>query len=166
VDLPGERASLRRAEAFFRRSLDIDPAFVEARLRLGRVIGLLGRHQEAASELRRCAEAATGQTLQYYAALFLGAEEESLGHFDLARDAFQRASAAWPSAQSPHLALSQLARRIGNRAGAIQAIQAMFSLPSVEEDRSDPWWAYFEEPAGTAKTLVDEVRAVLFLADR
>ena len=46
-------AELELAERFFRQTLAADPRFAEARLRLGRVLGLLGRHEEAANELRR-----------------------------------------------------------------------------------------------------------------
>jgi hypothetical protein len=166
IDLPTERVSLRRAEAFFRRTLDLDGSFLEARLRLGRITGLMGRHLEAADILRRCARDANTPLMEYFTGLFLGAEEEALGHSVPAKLAYERAAAVWPVAQSPRLALSQLARRTGDRQGAIRAVQQVFDLPSVKEDREDPWWTYFEEPANRANSLVAEVRAALFLAER
>lgn len=166
IDLPSERVGLRRADGYFHRAIDLDGSFLEARLRLGRITGLMGRHLEAADVLRQCARDASTPLMQYYAWLFLGAEEEALGHLDLARQAFERAAAVWPVAQSPHLALSQLARRTGNRQGAIRAVQQVFALPSVEQDREDPWWTYFEEPGRKADSLVAEIRAALFLAER
>ena len=51
IPLESERVELRRAEAFFRRALESDPNHVEARLRLGHVLGRLGRHGDAAREL-------------------------------------------------------------------------------------------------------------------
>jgi hypothetical protein len=166
IDLPSERVSLRRAEAYFRRAIDLDRSFVEARLRLGRITGLMGRHLEAADMLRQCARDSRTPLMQYFAWLFLGAEEEALGRLDPARQDFERAAAAWPVAQSPYLALSQLARRSGDRQGAIRAVQQVFALPAVKEDREDPWWTYFEEPGGTSDSLVFGLRAALFLADR
>ena len=56
--------------------------------------------------------------------LFLGRAEEALGHDEAARAAFERASALYPNAQSPRLALSQIARRAGNRAAAQRELQA------------------------------------------
>jgi tetratricopeptide (TPR) repeat protein len=166
VDLPSERANQRRAEAYFRRAVELDASFAEARLRLGRAIGLLGRHQEAADQLRQVAEGHNSGTTPYYAWLFLGAEEQALGHVDRARDAFTQAAGYWPKAQSPYLALSQLARRAGDRPGAVRAIQQALALSSTEEDRLDPWWTYFEEPGRNASSLLADVRAALFLAER
>ena len=47
------REELQRAEALFRRALAIEPELTEGRLHLGRVLGLLGRHADAARELDR-----------------------------------------------------------------------------------------------------------------
>ena len=88
IDVPSERSNLRHAEAFYRRALELDPGLTEARIRLGRVLGLQGHHEEAIRELQRADGSGAGPLLQYCAALFLGADEEALGHIDRARDAF------------------------------------------------------------------------------
>jgi Flp pilus assembly protein TadD len=56
--IPGGRigdvgAELGKAERLFRQSLELNPKQVEARIRLGHVLGRRGRHQEAIVELRR-----------------------------------------------------------------------------------------------------------------
>ena len=76
--------------------------------------------------------------------LFLGRAEEALGHDEAARAAFERASALYPNAQSPRLALSQIARRAGNRAAAQRELQAIAALPDDERRREDPWWLYYD----------------------
>jgi tetratricopeptide (TPR) repeat protein len=107
------------------------------------VLDNLGRHAPAAEHLRRAiAEGATGELL-YLAHLFLGRAEEAAGHPDPARSAFARASELYPNAQSPRLALSQLARRAGNRQAAQRELQALAALPDDERRREDPWWFYF-----------------------
>jgi tetratricopeptide (TPR) repeat protein len=132
----------------------------EAHLRLGRVLGLLGRHAEALAELRQAEPLLTGDELQYYAALFAGAEEEALDRLDAARERYQRASSLFPLAQSPFLALSELAHRRGDRAGAAAAMQKVFELPAaLDGERDDPWWRYHIVQARNAEELLDAVVA-------
>ena len=80
----------------------------------------------------------------YFAELFLGAEEMALGNDATARTRFERAAAVYPHAQSPHLALSQLARRAGDRAGAQRELQILAELPRNDRQREDPWWDYYD----------------------
>jgi hypothetical protein len=155
IDVPSERSNLRNAEAFYRRALELDPELTEARIRLGRVLGLQGHHEEAIRELRRADGAGAGALLQYCAAMFLGADEEALGHFARARDAFATASALYPNAQSPYLALSRLAWRTGDRAAALGAIQPVLALPANEDVREDPWWQYFDGTGRDATVLLE-----------
>ena len=60
------------------------------------------------------------------------------------RAAFLRASALYPNAQSPRLALSQIARRTGDRAAAQRELQFIAALPDDERRREDPWWLYYD----------------------
>ena len=161
LDILPARLELRRAESFLRGAIAHAPDMAEAHLRLGRVLGLQGQHAEAIASLRRAVELLTDDDeLRYDAELFAGAEEEALGRFDAAREAYERARALFPSAQSPLLALSQLARRRGDRAGAFSAIQRLFALPPQgAEGRDDPFWAYHTAQARNAESLIEEVRA-------
>jgi tetratricopeptide (TPR) repeat protein len=138
------RGELVRAERFFRDALLYRPDDMDARVHHGRVLSDLGRHAEAAEELERAIEGgAAGQTL-YFATLFLGRAEEARGRRDAARSAFERASALYPNAQSPRLALSQIARRAGDRRAAQQELQVLAGLPGDERRREDPWWTYYD----------------------
>jgi tetratricopeptide (TPR) repeat protein len=153
-----DRSERRQAETFFRRALAVKPEFVEARLRLGRVLGLLGRHEEAASELRQAAAQADEPLMRYYGALYLGAEEETLGRYDAALAAYEQAAALFPTAQSPLLAQSELARRRGDRAAALRALQRLFELPPTQPERDDPWWAYYVAQARNVDDLLADLR--------
>jgi tetratricopeptide (TPR) repeat protein len=135
-------AEFRQAEALFRRALAQQPDHIEARLRLGRALLVRGRAREAAPDLRRANAAAADDLMKYYAAMFLGAAEEALGNFDAAGELYARASALYPNAQSPHVALSALARRRGDLAGALAAMEQVFELATVHPDGDDPWWSY------------------------
>ncbi len=144
AEVSSARAELVKAERFFRDSLAHRPGHVEARVRRGRVLDDLLRHDEASEELRRAiADGASGPLL-YLAELFLGRAEEAGGRFDAARAAFERASALYPNAQSPRLALSQIARRMGDRRAAQHELQIIARLPGDERRREDPWWFYYD----------------------
>jgi len=160
VAIQSDRAELRQAEGFFKRALAKQPGMGEAHLRFGRVLGLEGHHAEAAAEVRQALSAVTDDRLRYYGELFLGAEEGALGNADGARDAFERAAQLFPSAQSPLIALSELAKRRGDRAGALAAIARLFALPPAgDEGRDDPWWSYHTAQARNADALLDQVQA-------
>ena len=138
------RSELARAERFLRDSLVHRPDHLEARIRHGRILVELGRHEDASSELRRAiGDGASGELL-YFAQLFLGRAEEARGHLEAARASFERASTLYPSAQSPRLALSQISRRTGDRAAAQRELQIISKLPDDQRKREDPWWAYYD----------------------
>ncbi len=152
------RAELEDAAEFFRKAAAADPAPVEAHVRLGRVLGQLGRHTQAADELRRAQALADTPDLQYYSELFLGIELGSLARFTDARQAFERAAALFPTAQSPWIGLSAVARRSGDRKGALAALQRLSALPADHMKRTDPWWEYFHSHSRDATVLMDGLR--------
>lgn len=143
ADVGSARGELVRAERFFRDSLVQRSDHLEARVRHGHVLDDLGRHEEASEELRRAITDGASDQLLYLAQLFLGRAEQALGHDEAARAAFERASALYPKAQSPRLALSQIARRAGNRTAAQRELHAIAALPDDERRREDPWWLYY-----------------------
>jgi len=158
TEIGSDESESRKAARFFRQTIALDPAFVEARLRLGRALGFAGRHADAAAELQAVASATDDPVLQYYANLSLGREEQALGHPDEARSAFERAAALCPRAQSPYLALSQLSRRYGDKAGARRALQPVLDLPARESEREDPWWDYHISAGRHADVLLTQLR--------
>src|SRR2546423_3092250 len=128
------RAELREAESLFRRAVAHAPAMAEAHLRLGRVIGVQGRAADALAELQQALTLLDDEELWYDGELFVGAMEEALGRYDAAAAAYERAAIRYPGAQSPLFALSQLARRRGDRAAALAAIERVFELPPPGDD--------------------------------
>jgi tetratricopeptide (TPR) repeat protein len=149
---------LRLAETHFRRALEFAPDHTEARIRRARVIGTLGRHEEAAADLRHATASSGNRRLSYFAHLFLGREEQVLGHHDSAREAFEQAASLFPNAQSPRFALSQLEWRSGDRRGALGAVSPVWTLASDGNARVDPWWQYYMAEAAKAEALLAELR--------
>jgi tetratricopeptide (TPR) repeat protein len=160
-----QRSNLRDAETDFRRAVEVDAALIEARVRLGHVVGLLGRHEEALSHLQQALAGARDRVLQYHASMFLGNEQQALGQRDRARASYEKAAALYPRAQSPRLALTQLARAAGDRPGAWRALQPLLALPADESAREDPWWGYYEGEGRNAVPLFSEVRALVSLGE-
>jgi tetratricopeptide (TPR) repeat protein len=159
IDIGSVRAELRLAEGFFRRALEQAPDMAGARLRLGRVLGLQGHHADAIVDLRQALTLLDDEELRYDGELFAGAEEEALGRYDAAAALYEQAAARYPGAQSPLFALSQLARRRGDRAGALAAMERLYALPRAgDEARQDPWWVYKVAQARNADELLDDLR--------
>jgi tetratricopeptide (TPR) repeat protein len=140
----------------FEQALRIDLGLVEARIRLARIKGGWGRHEEAAADLRLCVGQPLAPLLEYEARLLLGREDEALGRREEARDAFARASALYPGAQSPRLALSQMARDDGDRAGAIAALDFLGGRRDL-----DPWWTLTRAHVPGVDELFAEMRRKL-----
>jgi tetratricopeptide (TPR) repeat protein len=158
IDVGSDRAELRQAEGLFRQALAANPAMPEAHLRLGRVLSLLDRRGDAIPELRAAIATTDEDLLQYYGQLFLGAAEDALGHFEAARDAFMAAQLLFVDAQSPRLALSALARRRGDRAGALRELQQVLAAPADMDAVDDPWWTYYSACGRNADDLLEELR--------
>jgi tetratricopeptide (TPR) repeat protein len=129
----------KEAERRFEQALALDPDLTEARIRLAYVRGLLGRHEEAAADLRSAVARGLKGYIEYDAWLLLGREEEAVGRPAPARDAFMRAMELYPGAQSPHLGLSLLARAGGERAAARTALDL---LSQKAPNGQDPWWSF------------------------
>jgi tetratricopeptide (TPR) repeat protein len=156
-----QETEFRQAEAQFRRALEVAPDHFEARLRLGGVLLLRGRSREAAEELRQANAAAADELMKYYAAMFLGAAEEAQANFDAAGELYTRASALYPNAQSPHVAHSALARRRGDRAGALAAMERVFELAAAHPDGDDPWWTYDVAAGRGHERLLDDLKRLV-----
>jgi len=164
LGLPSAREQLTEAAGLFRRALVSNPDLAEARVRRGRVLGALGRHQEASDELRRAQAGLLNDQLRYYAELFLGDAHAALGQSASAQDCYGRAGALYPGAQSPRLALSLLARRTGDRLAALHEIETILARPPDEWAHTDPWWAYHVWQLRSARDLLAELRTS-FLAE-
>ncbi len=161
VSFGSEKSELKLAQQFFQKAVAADPNHAEALLRLGRVSGLLGRHDQAVAELQQAAASIKDPQLSYYASLFLGCEYAALSRQNEAREQYERAATLYPTAQSPLLALSQIARNSDDLQGALTFLERVFALPRKDPWTDDPWWIYDLAHVRDADTLVDEMRKML-----
>jgi Tetratricopeptide repeat len=156
-----ERRELELAEQSFRRATTLEPDNGEARLRLGRVLSLQQRHSNALTELRAAREVAREPMQLYYVHLFTGQVESDLQQYEPARASFTQAAALFPHAQTPMLALSELASRRGDRAEALAALRRVPPKPSDDGGPmdADPWWTYDVSYARNARDLMARLRS-------
>lgn len=153
-----ESAEKERAEALgaFRRALATDPDHFEARLHLANVLNAGEEYGQAATEAAKALESSDTRWHRYFALLFLGRAEEGRGRVQEARDAYEGASALFPDAQAPRLALSQLSLRAGDRDAALR----LFDFLSTERGAgAEPWWVYDSVRAPNADLVwIERVR--------
>jgi hypothetical protein len=152
---------LGRAEKFLRDALSRQPGNAEARIRLGHTLGELGRHKEAAAQLRTVPRPKLNRSLVYLAELFLAREEQALGRLSEAAQHYQNAATLYPTAQSPRIALSFLSRQSGNRAAASQHLDDVARVSrGTNIAEPDPWWFYYQPHTEDADALVARMRQI------
>jgi tetratricopeptide (TPR) repeat protein len=138
LGIPPPEVANAEAERLFRGALRVNPYFVEARVRLARLLDLRKRHEEAAAQLDKALEGGQAGFVSFYAHLFAGRAAQALGRFEDAARHYSAASALFPAAQSALLAQSQLALLRSD----IGAATAPISQLDGSSPASDPWWKY------------------------
>jgi tetratricopeptide (TPR) repeat protein len=133
------RALAARAEDYYRRALEREPELLEARLRRGRTLRLLGRFEAAEAELSSVQQRNPGAPMAFLAHLFLGAVHESQGREAEALAQYRAAVAAEPRCATGQLALSYALGLGGDRRGAVAAARAAVAF---RRDQEDDWLAY------------------------
>jgi hypothetical protein len=134
--MPAEGQTNADAEKLYRRTLDVDPDYVEARLRLARLLDLRGRRDEAAVEIGRALAAKSDGVVRYYTHLVAGRVATSRARYADALEEYRAASALFPGAQSALLGASQAALMAADVPGTLAPLAPL----RAEDD--DPWWAY------------------------
>ena len=158
VSLPSEEDELHMAEQHLREAVRFG-APPEASLRLGRVLGSLGKHGEAVLLLQQMIPPDGDTRLDYFRSLFFGTELGAVGRLDPARESLERAAALFPTAQAPLIAMSEMYRRAGQRTAALDAIRRLEALPADARKRVDPWTDYAHSYAADGEKQLAAVYA-------
>ena len=155
LGIPLAAATNDEAERLFRRALKVDPDYVEARVRLARLLELRKRHEEAAAELATALAAKPTGYVAYYAHLFAGRAAQALGRIDEAMAHYREASALYPGAQSALLAESQAALLGADVPGTLGPIDRLDHSSTAK----DPWWQYDLAAGRDAEALLRDMWA-------
>ena len=142
VKLYGEvERRLDAAARAYRDGTEAYPDAPEMHLRLGRVLAVLDRLDEADRELTTAMMLRPDPRQAYLTALFLADLRERQRRPDDAAAAYASALQAWPGAQAPVVALARL-RVLGGEADAGRAMLAGVHVERDMRERSDPWLGY------------------------
>jgi tetratricopeptide (TPR) repeat protein len=150
----------RRAAALLQRALAVRPQFVDARLRLGRVMAELNQRDAALAHFAQVVADSRDPVLTYYAHLFAGDAALALNRAAESRASYERALSAHPMAQAAWLGLAAAHHAAGDRDAAVTAIMTTLTISrDARATADDPWWEYYEGDAANVERLLDELRA-------
>jgi tetratricopeptide (TPR) repeat protein len=142
VKLDGEvERRLDATARVYREAAQAHPDVPEIHLRLGRVLALLERLDEADRHLGMAMTPRPDARQAYLIALFLADLRERQRRPEDAAAAYTSALQAWPGAQAPVVALARL-RVLGGSAEAGRATLAGVHVERDMRERSDPWLGY------------------------
>jgi tetratricopeptide (TPR) repeat protein len=152
---------LKNAADGYREAITVDATLAEARLRLGRVLALEGRLDEAHIELARAAELTSDARWRYLASLFRAAAYEAGGKADAAQPAYRAALELWPASQAARMGLSRSHAERGDWAEARRELDGLPPPGTELADRADPWWAYDFGQAWRLESGIVELRRLV-----
>ena len=155
---PGVKGDLKDAERQYRQALILSPTFVEARLRLGRVLALR-EEPDGIKILGQIGESAESP-YRYLARLFEGDVFEKRGDTAEAERRYSEAVSLMPTAQSAYMALAHVRHTRGARAEAAQDVRSSAGARNVP-DTADPWFWYSRGTAWRGPGYVDELRKMI-----
>jgi tetratricopeptide (TPR) repeat protein len=138
--IPSEDHTNSEAEKLYSRILEIEPGYVEARVRLARLVDRRGLHDEAAAQIANALDAKPSGVVLFYAHLVAGRIAAARGRYDEALAEYRAASAVFPSAQSALLGESHAALMRADIRGTLAPLEHLGAGSMTYDD--DPWWDY------------------------
>jgi tetratricopeptide (TPR) repeat protein len=129
---------LREALRYLEQAVALEPALMEARLRLGRLLYRRGDFDRAAKELEVARQLAWLDELRYLALLFRGMVEAARGSYDQADRTYTAALGLLPTGQTAAIAKAETAYLRGRVGEAAAITQATLQ----QTKKADPWWNY------------------------
>lgn len=148
------RATRERAIRAFEDVLAVNPAALEARLRLGGLLGAEGRFVEAEPLLEQAASDGTPRQ-RYLARLFQALVAERRKDWPAAFRAYSEALEAVPDGTAARLGLALALERQAGEAAARTAVMAALSRADRLTAPTDPWSNY---PFGDVEATAEDMK--------
>jgi tetratricopeptide (TPR) repeat protein len=153
---PADQAN-GEAERLYRRTLAVDPSYVEARVRLARVLELQGQYEEAHAQITAALDGQPGGVPLFFAHLIAGRIASVRGRYDDALRHYRAASGLKPRAQSALLGASHAALMLADVREALGPLQQLAGAARSDDD--DPWLDYELGAGRDADVLLAAVRS-------
>ena len=145
------------AERLFRRVLRADPGFVEARVRLARLLTVRRRYDEADAELATALAARPTDQIAYYAHLFAGRTAQALDALTPRSRTPPKPRRSLPARSRRCSPQSQAALLGSDLQGAVVPLEQLGRRTEVY----DPWREYPLGSGRDAQSLFEQVRAMI-----
>lgn len=163
----GDLELVDEARKQFRAIVKIEPHHTEAHVRLGHVLALLGRGDEAMEELRWGLEAVDAPPLRLVALLTLGDLCKTKGELTEAIRFYREAVETDPDCQSAAIALAHTLHETGDADGSYEVMAQFLSGREIrryhgdagEANLPDLWWRYLFGDSSRFGTLLRELRS-------
>jgi tetratricopeptide (TPR) repeat protein len=156
-NLPQAQDAYAQAVQRFSRALTLDQNLVEARVRLARIYTEQNRNDDALALLATAFRVPMAPETEYMAHLIAARADGAVSKEAEAIEHLNSARALFPTAQTPVIALSQLALEMGDLQQAAALAGALRAGPAPV-DRIDPWWFYFQAPWIDHTMLIEQLR--------
>jgi tetratricopeptide (TPR) repeat protein len=155
--IPSENQTNGEAERLYRRTLAVDPSYIEARVRLARLLERRGQHEAAHEQIAAALDARPGGVPLFFAHLIAGRIASVRGRYEDALRHYRAALGLNAGAQSARLGASHAALMLADVREALGPLQQLAG--SAARSDTDPWLDYELGAGRDADALLTAVRS-------
>jgi tetratricopeptide (TPR) repeat protein len=155
--IPPANQTNGEAERLYRRTLAVDPSYVEARVRLARLLERRGQYEEATEQVTLALDARPTGVPLFFAHLIAGRIASGRGRYEDALHHYRAASGLTAGAQSALLGASHAALMLSDVREALSPLQQLTA--SAARSDEDPWLGYQLGAGRDADALLTAVRS-------
>ncbi len=154
--IPSGSQTNGEAERLYRRTLAVDPSYVEARVRLARLLERRGQYEEADEQITAALDARPSGVPLFFAHLIAGRIASVRGQYEDALRHYRAASGLNAGAQSALLGASHAALMLADVREVLGPLQQVAG--SAARSDEDPWLDYELGAGRDADALLTAVR--------
>jgi tetratricopeptide (TPR) repeat protein len=155
--IPSGNQTNGEAERLYRRTLAVDPSYVEARVRLARLLGRRGQYEEADEQIAVALDARPTGVPLFFAHLIAGRIASVRGRYEDALRQYRAASGLSAGAQSALIGASHAALMLADVREALGPLEQLGGAAARSDQ--DPWLVYEFGAGRDADALLTAVRS-------